>query len=85
MFRFRFTALTIPLFSLTIFVFIFFFLLFFKKMVLIQLSMAYSNNVFTFDEFANKYSATPNFNLVDEPNLMRILKSEIFIHTDGQL
>ena len=37
-------------------------------MVLIQLSMAYSKNVFTFDEFANKYFATPNFNLVNEPN-----------------
>ena len=54
-------------------------------MVLIQLSMAYSNNVFTFDEFANKYSATPNFNIVNEHDLTRILKSEIFIHTNGQL
>ena len=52
-------------------------------MVLIQLSMAYSNNVFTFDEFADKYSATLNFNLVNEPDLTRILKSEIFVHTDG--
>ena len=54
-------------------------------MVLIWLSMAYSNNVFTFDEFVDKYSATPNFNLVNEPDLMRILKSKIFVHTDGQL
>ena len=54
-------------------------------MVLIQLSMAYSKNVFTFDEFADKYSTTPHFNLVNELDLIRILKSKIFVHTDGQL
>ena len=27
----------------------------------------------------------PNLNLVNEPNLTRILQSEIFIHTNGQL
>ena len=54
-------------------------------MVLIQLSMAYSKNVFTFDEFADKYSTTPHFNLVNEHDLTRILKSKIFVHTNGQL
>ena len=54
-------------------------------MVLIQLSMAYSKNVFTFDEFEDKYSTTPYFNLVNELDLIRILKSKIFVHTDGQL
>ena len=35
--------------------------------------MAYSNNVFTFNEFADKYSTVPNFNLVNKPDLTRIL------------
>ena len=38
-----------------------------------------------FDDFADKYSAIPNFGLVNEPNLTKILKAEIFIHKDGQL
>lgn len=28
---------------------------------------------------------TPNLNLVNEPDLIRILRSEIFIHSNGQL
>ena len=47
--------------------------------------MLYFNNVFTFSEFADKYSAIPNFSLVNELDLTRILKAEIFAHTDGQL
>ena len=38
-----------------------------------------------FDEFVDKHSATPNFGLVNELDLMKILKAEIFIHTDKQL
>ena len=47
--------------------------------------MAYSKKNFTFDEFTDNYSTTPQFNLVNELDLTRILKSEIFVHTDGQL
>ena len=47
--------------------------------------MAYSNNVFTFDEFADKYFAIPNFNLINEPDLTKILKAKIFVHTNRQL
>ena len=54
------------------------------KLVLI-LSVLFSNIVFTFGEFANKYFAMPNLNLVNEPDLTKILKIEIFVHTDGQL
>ena len=38
-----------------------------------------------FDEFADKHSATLNFGLVNELDLTKILKAEIFVHTDGQL
>ena len=38
-----------------------------------------------FDEFADKYSAIPNFGLTNELNLTNILKAEIFVHKDGQL
>ena len=38
-----------------------------------------------FDNFVDKYSAIPNFNLVNEPNLTKILKAEIFVHKDEQL
>ena len=47
--------------------------------------MLFSDNIFVFDDFADKYSAIPNFGLVNEPNLTKILKAEIFIHKDGQL
>ena len=80
-FRFRLIALTIPFFSLTVFVFTFSFLVF--KLVHIYLPMSYSNNVFTFDEFANKYSIIPNFSLVNKLDLTKILKAEIFFHIDG--
>ena len=45
----------------------------------------YSNHVFLFGEFSDKYSTIPNFSLVNELDLTRILKAEIFVHTDGQL
>ena len=38
-----------------------------------------------FDEFANKHSATLNFGLINELDLTKILKAEIFVHIDGQL
>ena len=34
---------------------------------------------------ANKHFTAPNLNLVNKPDLTRILQSEIFVHTDGQL
>lgn len=45
----------------------------------------YSNNAFIFGIFANKNFTAPNLNFVNEPNLTRIVKSKIFLHTDGQL
>ena len=41
--------------------------------------------MFVFGELVDKYSAIPNLNLVNEPNLTRILKVEIFVHIDGQI
>ena len=38
-----------------------------------------------FDEFTDKHSATSNFGFVNVPDLSKILKAEIFVHTDGQL
>jgi len=38
-----------------------------------------------FGEFADKRADAPNLSLVDEPDLTKILKDEIFVHTDGQL
>ena len=35
--------------------------------------------------FADKYSAILNFSLVNELNLNKVLKAEVFVHTDGQL
>ena len=33
--------------------------------------------------FANKNTAIPNFNLMSQPSLDKILKAEVFIHTDS--
>lgn len=38
-----------------------------------------------FDGFVDKHSIIPNLNLVDVPDLTKILKSEIFIHSNRQL
>ena len=35
--------------------------------------------------FANKNAAIPNFNLVNQQSLDKILKAKVFVHTDGQL
>nr|POE46583.1 hypothetical protein CFP56_45693 [Quercus suber] len=40
---------------------------------------------FIFDEFADKYSAILNLNLVNEPDLTKIFRAEIFVHKDKQL
>ena len=34
---------------------------------------------------ADKNVVVPNFNLVNQPNLDKILKSEVFVHTNNQL
>ena len=35
--------------------------------------------------FADRNATIPNFNLVNQPSFDKILKAEVFIHTDGQL
>ena len=35
--------------------------------------------------FADKNATIPNFNLVNRQSLDKILKAEVFVHTDGQL
>ena len=32
-----------------------------------------------------KHAAIPNFNLVNQSSLDKILKDEVFVHSDGQL
>ena len=43
------------------------------------------DNMFTSGGFANKYSAILNFSLVNKSDLNKVLKAEVFVHTDGQL
>ena len=47
--------------------------------------MLFFNNIFAFNKPTDKYSAIPNFSLVNEPDLTKILKAEIFVHKDRQL
>ena len=82
LFRSRSSILTLSLFLLTPSILIS--IIFTCKLAFVLLVL-FSNSVFTFDEFADKYFAIPNFNLVNELDLTIILKSEIFMHTDGQL
>ena len=35
--------------------------------------------------FIDKHTVVPNFNLVNQPSLDKILKAKVFVHTDGQL
>ena len=35
--------------------------------------------------FADKNAAVPNFNLVNQPSLDKILKVEVFVYSDSQL
>ena len=44
-----------------------------------------SDNNFMSDGFTDKHAAIPNFNLVNQPSLDKILKAEVFVHSDGQL
>ena len=37
------------------------------------------------NSFADKNATIPNFNLVNQLSLDKILKAEVFIHTDDQL
>ena len=37
------------------------------------------------DDLVDSLVAVPNFNLVNRASLDKILKAEIFVHTDGQL
>ena len=44
------------------------------------------DDVFCFPNgFVDKYAVVPNFNLVNQLSLDKILKVEVFIHSDGQL
>ena len=47
----------------------------------------FANDVFLFflNSFADKNAAIPNFSLVNQPSLDKILKAKVFIHSDGQL
>ena len=45
----------------------------------------FSNYTFVSWIFADKNFTAPNLNFINEPDLTRILKSEIFLHTDKQL
>ena len=47
--------------------------------------MLFFDNTFVSDDFVDKYSTIPNFGLVNEPDLTKILKAKIFLHKDGQL
>jgi len=37
------------------------------------------------NDFADKHAVVPNFNLINQPSLDKILIVEVFIHSDGQL
>ena len=42
-------------------------------------------NTILFVVFVDKHFTAPNFGLVNEADLNKILRSEIFLHEDGQL
>ena len=67
------------------FSFVFTLLFLICKLIFLYSIISYSNNIFVLGRLADKYSIVPNFSLVNEPNLTRILQSEIFVHTDEQL
>ena len=42
------------------------------------------DDVFCFPNgFTNKHVVVPNFSLVNQPSLDKILKAEMFVHSDG--
>ena len=81
-FRSRFTILTI------FFAFIIIIITFFSLNLsngTRNFAVLTSDNNFMSDGFTDKHAAIPNFNLVNEPDLTKIIKADIFIHKDGQL
>ena len=40
---------------------------------------------FFLDGFADPYTAVPNLGLVNQETLDKILRAEVFVHSDGQL
>ena len=48
--------------------------------------MSFANDVFvSLDGFTDKRAVIPNFNPVNQQSLDKILKAEVFVHTNGQL
>ena len=47
--------------------------------------MPFFLTIFFSNGFIDKHAAVLNFNLVNQPNLEKILKAKVFIHSDGQL
>ena len=77
-FRFRFVASKLSLSFLSLFVFI--------PESSFDLNCPLPMVFFVYlDGFANLRTAVPNFNLVNRQSLDKILKAEVFVHTDGQL
>ena len=73
MLRFRLNVLTLPILLLTT---SFLLLLIFSQFVILFFLysiISYSINIFVFGEFVDKYSTILNLNLVNEPDLTRIL------------
>ena len=71
--RFRLNVLTLPILLLTT---SFLLLLLFSQFVILFFLysiISYSINIFVFGEFVDKYSTILNLNLVNEPDLTRIL------------
>ena len=80
-FRFKYPVLTVNTSISQFFVS----LLVVQKHISFGLTNIFSNYTFVFWIFADKNFTAPNLNFVNEPDLIRILKFEIFLHTDGQL
>ena len=80
-FRFKYLVLTVST-SISQFLVS---LLIIQKHFSFDLTNPFSNYTFVCWIFADKNFIAPNLNFINEPNLTRILKSEIFLHIDGQL
>lgn len=48
-------------------------------------TISHSNDTFVSGNFVDKHFTALNLNLVNEPDLMRTLQFEIFVHSDEQL
>ena len=54
--------------------------------LVIELSFDLCHTLFFFPNgFADKHTVIPNFNLVNQPSLDKILKAKVFVHSDSQL